>query len=98
MFDHVLGTRHSITMPHVKEVRASTLTPTQKDIESLLKSGKKREASNNAAEMRLFFQNAEERHEKFLSDLMSKQMDDERVEREKDRKLLMQLFKKDDKE
>lgn len=39
----------------------------------MLKTGKKRKSSHKLDEMKTFFQDAEDRHQKFLSDLMSKQ-------------------------
>lgn len=101
IFDDVLGCRHAVTMPIVKEVGASnqtSATPTRLEVESLLKSGKKRKVSKTSkttAEMQNFFKEAEEKHERFLENLMAKQMEEEKAEREKDRQLMMALFKKD---
>ena len=98
LFDEILGTRDVIEMPLVKEVGASTKTivtetPTRKQVENVLKSGRKRKPSR-ASEMKEFFQAEEERHEKFLR-LMDKQMEEEKTEREKDRKMIEALFKLD---
>ena len=98
LFDEILGTRDVIEMPLVKEVGASTKTivtetPTRKQVENVLKSGRKRKPSR-ASEMKEFFQAEEERHEKFLR-LMDKQMEEEKTEREKDRKMIEALFKMD---
>ena len=57
-----------------------------------MKSGIKIKPSR-ISEMKEFFQAEEERHEKFLTRLMDKQMEEEKSEREKDRKMLEALFK-----
>lgn len=105
-FDEVLGTRHGvttpfgITMPFVKEVEVeiqneATATPTRENVEIPLKSGKKRKDSTKIDEMRTFFQETVEKHERFLSQLLVKQMEEQKAEREKDRKFFMALFKMD---
>jgi len=101
-FDEVLGCKHNITMPHVTEVGVKTnlasieKQPTRMEVETFLKTGKKRkQSSTNVTEMKKMVAESETRREKFLSNLLAEQMEAEKAEREKDRDLLRELFKKD---
>jgi len=66
------------------------------EVETFLKTGKKRkQSSTNVTEMKKMVAESETRREKFLSNLLAEQMEAEKAEREKDRDLLRELFKKD---
>lgn len=103
IFDEVLGTRHVIRTPFLREVGVKNdtnvaATPTRAEVESLLKSGRKRKASlDKSADMKMFFLESEERNQKFLSELLKNQIEEEKAEREKDRELLWKLFTSDKK-
>jgi len=89
-------------MPHVTEVGVKTnlasieKQPTRMEVETFLKTGKKRkQSSTNVTEIKKMVAESETRREKFLSNLLTEQMEAEKAEREKDRDLLRELFKKD---
>ena len=64
-------------------------------MEKLIKTGKKRKTSDKTTDLKKFFKEQKEKSQTFFSELMKKQMEEEKAEREKDRKLLMALFKMD---
>ena len=77
-------------------------TPSRLDLESrLLKSGKKRKFSSKEKkeDLKNFLNESQKRHEEYMSDLMKAEnvrlINAEKEERQKDRDLLRELFKKD---
>ena len=80
-------------------VSATVSTPTRSQVEEMFKAGKKRRSEDKGTDkfskVKKMFDEQEIQHQKFLRDMMDKQIEAEKAEAEKERNFLRDLFKMD---
>ena len=96
IFDEMLGDRDVVTIPLHTEVGLENKDKEVNCTERLFKVGKKRKRTSTKdclAEVKVQLQESEERNQTFLRALFTEQQEIESREREKDRKLLLDIAK-----